>query len=69
MVRWINQPNWKYEKQYIQIYLMTEEELKKLEKFANENGYNDELKDIYLREVIDRNKEYEWDLIFDQTFD
>ena len=22
-----------------------------------------------LREVIDRNKEYEWDLIFDQTFD
>ena len=33
------------------------------------NGYNDELKDIYLREVIDRNKEYEWDQIFDQTFD
>jgi len=29
------------------------------EKFAKENGYNDELKDIYLREVIDRNKEYE----------
>ena len=48
---------------------MTEKELKELEKFANENGYNDELKDIYLREVIDRNKEYEWDLIFDQTFD
>jgi len=44
-------------------------ELKELEKFAKENGYNDELKDIYLREVIDRNKEYEWDLIFDQTFD
>ena len=43
--------------------------LKELEKFAKENGYNDELKDIYLREVIDRNKEYEWDLIFDQTFD
>ena len=38
---------------------MTEVELKKLEKFANENGYDDELKDIYLREVIDRNKEYE----------
>ena len=31
----------------------------KLEKFAKENGYNDELKDIYLREVIGRNKEYE----------
>ena len=69
MVRWINQPNWKYEKQYIQICLMTVKELKELEKFAKENGYNDELKDIYLREVIDRNKEYEWDLIFDQTFD
>ena len=39
------------------------------EKFVKENGYNDELKDIYLREVIDRNKEYEWDLIFDQTYD
>jgi len=38
---------------------MTEKELKVLEKFANENGYNDELKDIYLREVFDRNKEYE----------
>ena len=30
-----------------------EKELKELEKFAKENGYNDELKDIYLREVID----------------
>ena len=29
------------------------------EKFTEETGYNDELKDIYLREVIDRNKEYE----------
>jgi len=38
---------------------MTEKELNELEKFANENGYNDELKDIYLREVIDRYKEYE----------
>ena len=35
------------------------EEFKELEKFAKENGYNDELKDIYLREVLDRNKEYE----------
>ena len=48
---------------------MTEKELQELEKFAKENGYNDELKDIYLREVIDRNKEYEWDQIFDQIFD
>jgi len=38
---------------------MTEKELKELEKFVTENGYNDEQKDIYLREVIDRNKEYE----------
>ena len=27
---------------------MTEKELKELEKFAKENGYNDELKDIYI---------------------
>ena len=38
---------------------MTEKDLKELEKFAKENGYNDELKDIYLMDVIDRNKEYE----------
>ena len=38
---------------------MTEKELKELEKFAKGNGYNDEIKDIYLREVFDRNKEYE----------
>ena len=38
---------------------MTQKELKDLQKFVKENGYNDELKDIYLREVIDRNKEYE----------
>ena len=48
---------------------MKEKELKELEKFAKENAYNDELKDTYLREFIDRNKEYEWDKIFDQTFD
>ena len=36
---------------------MTEKELKELEKFAEENGYSDEHNDIYLREVIDRNKE------------
>ena len=35
-----------------------EKEFKELENFVKENGYNDELKDIYLREVIDRNKEY-----------
>ena len=69
MVRLINQPNWRYEKQNIQICLMTEKELKELEQFAKEYGYNNELTDIYLREVIDMNKEYEWDQIFDQIFD
>ena len=38
---------------------MKEKELKEFENFAKENGYNDKLKDLYLREVIDRNKEYE----------
>ena len=38
---------------------MTERELRELEKYANENGYNEELKDTYLREVLDKNKEYE----------
>ena len=38
---------------------MTEKELKELEKFVKDNLYNDQLKDLYLREVIDRNKEYE----------
>jgi len=33
--------------------------LEELEKFAKENGYNVQLKDLYLSEVIDRNKEYE----------
>ena len=37
---------------------MTEKEQKEFEKFVKENGYNDELKDIYLREVLDQNKEY-----------
>jgi len=39
MVRSINQPNWRYEKQHIQICLMTEKDLKELEEFAKENGY------------------------------
>ena len=38
---------------------MTEKDLKELEKFAKENGYHCELKDLYLREVIDQKKEYE----------
>ena len=38
---------------------MSEKELKELEKFIKENCYNEELKNIYLREVLDQNKEYE----------
>ena len=38
---------------------MKDKDLKEFEKFAKDNGYNDELKDIYLRELIDKNKEYE----------
>ena len=38
---------------------MTEKEQKELEKFVKENSYNEELKSIYLREVLDQNKEYE----------
>ena len=39
---------------------MTEKELKELEEFVKENGYNEELKNIiYLREFIYRNKDYE----------
>ena len=37
---------------------MTEKDLKELEKFVKKNGHNDEPKDIYLKEVIYRNKEY-----------
>ena len=33
---------------------MAEKELKELKTFAKENGYDEELKDIYLREVIER---------------
>ncbi len=36
-----------------------DELINQIEDMKNNIGYNDELKDIYLREVIDRNKEYE----------
>ena len=38
---------------------MSEKELKELEKLIKKDCYNEELKDIYLREVLDQNKEYE----------
>ena len=33
---------------------MTEKELKELEKFAKENGYNDELKDMATNEELEK---------------
>ena len=38
---------------------MSGKEIKELDKVVEEYGYNNELKDIYLREVLDQNKEYE----------
>ena len=43
---------------------MREKEQKELDKFLKKNGYNDDLKDIYLREIFDQNKEYGWDQNF-----
>ena len=38
---------------------MSEKEIKEIYKFVEEYGYNNELKNIYLREILDQNKEYE----------
>ena len=35
---------------------MIEKKQKELEKFVEENGYNDKLKDIYLREILEETK-------------
>ena len=42
---------------------MTEEDKKEIEKLVKENGYNDELQDTYMREVLDEDKK------FDDEFD
>ena len=47
---------------------MNEEEKKKLEKFVKKNGYNNELKDLYLREFLDQDKEYEWVKVFEKLW-
>ena len=44
---------------------MTEKEKKELEKLIKENGYNEELKDTFLREVLDQNKEFDDDFDID----
>ena len=66
VVRWINQQNWRFEKQHLQRCLISEKELKEFEKFAKENLYKEELKDIFLRLVLDGNKVSEWDPTLDQ---
>ncbi len=37
---------------------MTEKRVEGIREICKKNGYDNELKDIYLRKVIDRNKEY-----------
>ena len=39
-----------------------------IRKICKKKRYNNELKDLYLRKIIEQNKEYEWDQIFDQIF-
>ena len=36
-----------------------------LEKIVKENGYNEELKDIFMREVLDNDKEFDDDFEID----
>ena len=38
---------------------MTEKEKNEIEKFVKDNSYDDELKDIYLRELLDQEKKYD----------
>ena len=42
---------------------------KGLDKCVEEYGCNDLLKGIYLKKFLAQNKEYEWDQIYEQTFE
>ena len=44
---------------------MTEKVKMQLEKIVKENGYNEELKDIFMREVLDNDKEFDDDFEID----
>ena len=44
---------------------MTEKEKKELEKLIKENGYNEALQYIYMREVLDKDKEFDDDFDID----
>ena len=43
---------------------MTGKEQRELDKLVKEYGYNDELIDLYIREILDQEKEYGWDQNF-----
>ena len=43
---------------------MTEIDQKELDKFVKKNGNNEELKDIYSKDILDQNKDYGWDQNF-----
>ena len=38
---------------------MTEEDKKEIENLVKQNGYNDELQDTYMREVLDADKKFD----------
>ena len=44
---------------------MTEKEKKDLEILIKDNGYNEELQDTYMREVLDEYKEFDEDFDID----
>jgi len=44
---------------------MTKKEKKELEKLIKDNGYNEELQDKYMREVLDDDKEFDEDFDID----
>ena len=44
---------------------MTEKEKKELEKLIKENGYNQELQDTHMREILDQDKEFDDDFDID----
>ena len=44
---------------------MIEKEKKELEKLVKKNGYNEELQDIFMREVLDNDKEFDNDFEID----
>ena len=50
---------------YVIFYLLRPFSKKELEKLVNENGYKEELQDLYLREILDEDKKFDEDFIID----